>query len=130
MRSFNRTVKRVSSGVVFLALFFCHVPGPRAAFSPIQVPRLLEGLSVTHAKACEHEKSQDKSKGTKKQSQILSGHRPEKLVESCHSTLGPISICVDFDPGASERLDSREDLTQSSPTYFLMPPTRASPLSL
>jgi hypothetical protein len=126
MRSLNQIIKvRSCRAIVFALLVYQLVAHsdspwqvePHAGITDVEISRSVQTFSVTRDKQGDHRKRENQNRATKKPSQILPGHHPDKLAENTQSTFGPANLWLDLKQNVFERFEGEGALISN---FFIL----------
>lgn len=99
----------------------------RIELSDVKTSRWVHTFSTTRDTRSTHRKRENQNRATRKPSQILPDHHPEKLVKNTPSLFGPASFWFDLRQSIFDRLEGARALR---PNFFILnhlAPKRAPP---
>ena len=138
MRSSNYIIKDMRCRLIVLALLVCQLVAhgnslwqvePRGKLSDAALAQSLQTFSIAQSRQCDHRKSENQNRATKKPTRILSGHHPERLVESTQSISGSVNFWFNLNQSVFERFKVEGDLVISLFVLYYVPTKRAPPLA-
>jgi len=127
MRRLNSIVKIRIGILVVLALLVYQVLEPRVRLSDAKSLLRVQGSSVAYYKQGDHRKGESQNKGSKKPTQILRNHQPEKLVEKRQVVSAQTEFYIQVDHSACEQLEPEETLALRFFVLCSIPAKRAPP---